>query len=477
MSSFDTYLLVGGTKVSGQGAPLAVRDPATGEVITEVAEAADAQVDSAVAAARAALPAWSTTTPAQRAELLLHVADALLQLAAPLAELDSLNCGKPLLRMQEDEIHHIVDPFRYMAGAIRCLQGPLAGNYVAGHTSFVRRDAVGVVALITPWNYPAMMAAWKLAPALAAGNTVVIKPAEQTPLSTVLLVDAIAKILPAGVVNLVHGRGRSVGARLVSHPDVALVSLTGDVATGVAVAQAASATLKRLHLELGGKAPVLVYDDADIPALVETLKTASFYNAGQDCTAACRVFAAAEVYQDVVAGLQEAAASLVVGAPKDASTELGPLITQAQRDRVAGFVDRASALTWSRVVCGGKALDGPGYFYQPTVIADVRPGDEIVEREVFGPVVSVSRFDDPSRMLTAANSGNYGLAASVWTRDSARALDVSAKLQYGCIWVNQHLVWPTEMPHGGLKMSGVGKEMSLYGLEDYTSVRHIMLKH
>ena len=473
----STQLLVGDRWVEGEAEPIDLFRPATGDLLARMAQASPQQVDAAVAAAQAAAASWARVTPGERAHQLLGIADALEARAPELADLESANCGKPRQRMLEDETHHIVDPFRFFAGALRCLQGPLSGEFVGGHTSLVRRDPVGVVGLITPWNYPAMMAAWKLAPALAAGNTVVIKPSEETPLSTIALVKVLADRLPPGVVNLVYGAGETVGAQLVAHPDVGMVSLTGDVSTGQAVARSAADGLKRVHLELGGKAPVLVYADADIDALVSTLRMAGYYNAGQDCTAACRVFAQASVYDRVLEGLTEAARSLKMGDPSDDATELGPLISAPHRARVAAFVERARSLDHVAITTGGERGEGPGFYYQPTVVAHARPGDEIVEREVFGPVVSLTRFDDEARMLTHANDTRYGLAASVWTRDGGRALEVSSRLEYGCVWVNQHLVWPSEMPHGGLKMSGVGKEMSVYGLEDYTVVRHIMLKH
>lgn len=470
-------MLIGGDEVNGAAAPERVVNPATGETVAEVPSADAAQVDAAVKAARRALDGWRRKTPLERSKRLLAIADRLEASAETLAEIESRCCGKPYRRMLEDETHHIVDPFRFFAGAVRCQHAPLPGEYVTGHTSFVRRDPVGVCALIAPWNYPLMMATWKLAPALAAGNTVVLKPAENTPLSSLHMARLMAEHLPPGVLNVVCGPGETVGAGLVEHEGVDLVSLTGDVATGQTVTRAAAGTLKRVHLELGGKAPVVVFDDADLDAVVEGVRGAGFYNAGQDCTAACRVFAAAPVYDALVERLTAAAASLKMGDPFDDATELGPLISAAHRDRVAGFVDRAAALVHTEITTGGEPLEGPGFYYRPTVVAHPRPGDEIVEREVFGPVVSVSRFEDPAEMVRAANDTRYGLAASVWSRDLTRAMEASARLQYGCVWVNQHLVWPTEMPHGGLKMSGVGKEMSTYGLEDYTVARHIMVRH
>jgi betaine-aldehyde dehydrogenase len=449
-----------------------VVDPSTGEVFAKAAVSGQADVDRAFKVAAAAFDGgWRDATPGERQIALNKFADAVEERADELVAAEVANCGKPVQATKDEEIFQVTDALRFFAGAARHLEGKAAAEYLADHTSWVRREPIGPVAQITPWNYPMAMAAWKIGPALAAGNTIVLKPSETTPVSTLLLAEIAAEFFPPGVFNVVTG-DRDTGRALVDHPTPQLVSLTGSTRAGMEVAQAGSRDLKRLHLELGGKAPVIVFDDADVEAAAAGIADAGYFNAGQDCTAATRVLAAPRVHDDFVAALTEKALATVTAGPENTGADYGPLNNENQLARVSGFLERTPG--HAEVLAGGARTGDRGYFFSPTVVAGLRQGDEMVTEEVFGPVITVQQFDDEDTAVAWANSVRYGLASSVWTRDHARALRVSRRLDFGCVWINTHIPLIAEMPHGGFKHSGYGKDLSAYSFDEYTRIKHVM---
>jgi 1-pyrroline dehydrogenase len=466
---------IGGEWVdSASGETLAVENPANGQVIANVQASSAEDVDRAVEAAATAFQTWQHTTPQDRSLALLKLADALEARGEEIGRLESQNAGKPV-GAAIDEVPVVVDNLRFFAGAARVMEGKAANEYMAGHTSMIRREPVGVVASIAPWNYPIMMAGWKIGPALAAGNTVVLKPSIRTPLTALVLAEIASEILPPGVLNVITGSGTTIGDPLVAHPKVGMVSVTGDTDTGKHIAMTAAQHVKRLHLELGGKAPVIVFDDADLDAVAEAIKLWGYWNAGQDCTAATRVIAGPKIYDRFVAEVSDQVKSIKWGDPAEGDDiEMGSLIAKAQADKVEGMVDRARA--GAEIVTGGHRPDRPGAYYEPTIIAGPDQKSEIVQDEVFGPVVTVQRFSDEDQAIAWANDVRFGLAASVWTQDAARGMRVAKAIQFGTVWINDHFMLVSEMPHGGFKESGYGKDQSMYAIEDYTVVKHVMLK-
>lgn len=468
---------IGGSFTPGTGFDLIdVVSPVTEEPIATVPSGTVEDVNAAVRSAKTAQPAWGAQTPNYRSDLLHQIADTIMEHSQALMQLESLNTGKPTM-VAEDDINSAADAFRFMAGACRTLTSMAAGDYVDNHTSMILREPVGVVGVITPWNYPLLMAAWKLAPVLAAGNTVVLKPSEQTPLTTLKLAEIVTDILPSGVLNIVTGYGEPVGNRIANHPDVALVALTGSVGSGSAVAEAAAPSRKRVHLELGGKAPVLIFADADLKAAAQTIRTAGFWNSGQECGAACRILVHESVAAEFTDQLVREVNSFIIGEPAAGTdVEIGPLVSREHFERVKGFLERAAA-QGLRPATGGFPLPGRGFFIAPTVLTEVPEGAEAAQTEIFGPIVTVETFSTEEEAIRRANETEYGLASSIWTSDARRSMELPRRMDFGTVWVNSHLIIANELPWGGFKGSGYGRDLSLYALDDFSRTKHVMINH